>query len=331
MKVLVTGAGSLLMGGVAATLLARGDEVVCLQRRPAVFPGSEGAEQVLGDIRDADRVAAAAKSCDAVIHGAARVGVTGSWDDVAAVNLGGTVNVLNAARSHGVGRLVHVSTPSVAHTGSSLVGEGAGPAATGRRRAHYAESKALAEQTVLAAADGSLAVTALRPHLVWGPGDTQLVGRIVERARRGRLAVAGTGAALVDTTYVDNAVSALVAALDALHPDAACQGRPYVVSNGEPRTVIELMTRICAAAGLDVTPRRIPLRAALLAGSVAERLWAWRGDTEPPVTRFVAEQLGTAHWFDITATRADLGWEPTVSLDEGFARLTAWYSAHPPH
>ena len=331
MKVLVTGAGSMLMGRVAAHLLERGDEVVCLQRHPASFPGSEHAEQVLADIRDAERVAVAVEGCDAVIHGAARVGVTGSWDDVSSVNVGGTTHVLDAVRRHGVGRLVHVSTPSVAHTGSSLVGEGAGPAATGRRGAHYAESKALAEQAVLAAADGSLAVTALRPHLVWGPGDTQLVGRIVERAARGRLALAGTGAALVDTTYVDNAADALVAALDALHPTAACHGRAYVVSNGEPRTVLELMTRICAAAGIDATPRRIPLRVAMLAGSVAERLWALRGDTEPPVTRFVAEQLGTAHWFDIAATRTDLGWEPRVGLDEGFARLAAWYATHPPH
>lgn len=329
MRVLVTGTSSMLMGRVATTLLHRGDDVVCLQRHAARFPGSEHAEQVLADVRDAEKVTAAAEGCDAVIHGAARVGVTGTWDEVSSVNVGGTSNVLDAVRRHGVGRLVHVSTPSVAHTGSSLVGEGAGPAATGRRRAFYAESKAIAEQVVLAAADGSLSVTALRPHLVWGPGDTQLVGRIVERASRGRLAVSGTGAALVDTTYVDNAADALVAALDALHPGAACHGRAYVVSNGEPRTVTELMTRICAAAGIDAAPRPVPLRAALFAGSLAERLWALRGDAEPPLTRFVAEQLGTAHWFDIAATRADLAWEPAVSLDEGFTRLAAWYADHP--
>lgn len=330
MKVLVTGAGSLLMGGVAAALVARGDDVVCLQRRPASFPGAQHTEQVLADVRDADRVAAAVRGCDAVVHGAARVGVTGTWDDVASVNVDGTAHVLAAVRTHGIGRLVHVSTPSVAHTGSSLVGEAAAPAATGRRRAYYAESKALAERAVLAAADGSIGVTAVRPHLVWGPGDTQLVGRIVERARQGRLAVAGTGAALVDTTYLDNAVDALVAALDAVRPGAACDGHAYVVSNGEPRTVLELMQRICAAAGIDATPRRVPLRAALVAGSLAERLWALRGDTEPPLTRFVAEQLGTAHWFDISATRADLGWTPRVGLDEGFTRLAAWYGTTPP-
>lgn len=329
MRVLVTGTSSMLMGRVATTLLQRGDEVVCLQRHVARFVGSEDAEQVLADVRDAEKVTAAAEGCDAVIHGAARVGVTGTWDEVSSVNVGGTSNVLDAVRRHGVGRLVHVSTPSVAHTGSSLVGEGAGPAATGRRRAFYAESKAIAEQAVLAAADGSLSVTALRPHLVWGPGDTQLVGRIVERAARGRLAVSGTGAALVDTTYVDNAADALVAALDALRPGAACHGRAYVVSNGEPRTVTELMTRICAAAGIDAAPRPVPLRVALFAGSVAERLWTLRGDAEPPLTRFVAEQLGTAHWFDIAATRADLAWEPAVSLDEGFTRLAAWYADHP--
>ena len=154
----------------------------------------------------------------------------------------------------------------------------------------------------------------VRPHLVWGPGDPQLVGRIVARARAGRLPVVGTGTALIDTTYVDNAVDALVAALDRA-PEVT--GRTFVVSNGEPRPVAELVASICAASG--VAPPRVAVPAALAraAGAVVERIVP----RDPPMTRFLAEQLSTAHWFDQRATRAALGWAPRVSLDEGFARL----------
>ena len=256
---------------------------------------------------------------DAVVHLAARVSVTGRWSQFVHSNVTGTANVLAAAGRTGVARVVHVSSPSVAHSGAPLVGAAAGPADPGRARGPYARSKALAEQLALAATGP--AVVAIRPHLVWGPGDTQLVGRIVQRARSGRLALVGPGTALVDTTYVDNAVSALVAALDRA-PQLA--GQAFVVSNGEPRPIGELVARICAAAGVPVPTRHVPYPVARAGGAAAELVWAVlrRGD-DPPMTRFLAEQLATAHWFDLRGTRAALGWEPTVGLDEGFERLRA--------
>jgi 2-alkyl-3-oxoalkanoate reductase len=325
MRVLVTGGRSLLLGSIAGQLAGRGDEVVCMQRTAADVDAT-AITQVLGDVRDASAVRAAMAGCDAVVHGAGRVGIVGSWEDFRSVNVDGTTNVLAAARDVGVQRVVHVSTPSVAHAGQSLVGEGATPAVTGRRGAFYAESKALAEQYALAANGTDLAVVAVRPHLVWGPGDTQLVGRIVERARAGRLAIVGDGNALIDSTYVDNAVGAHIAALDAVQPGAACAGRAYVIANGEPRTVRELLAGICAAAGVPFAPRQVPFRAARGLGAVAERVWPrLRPDDEPPITRFLAEQLGTAHWFDPRPARDDLDWRPQVSLDEGFARLREWF------
>jgi nucleoside-diphosphate-sugar epimerase len=179
-------------------------------------------------------------------------------------------------------------------------------------------------------ADGpDLAVVAVRPHLVWGPDDAQLVGRIVERAKAGRLAMVGNGNALVDTTYLDNAVDAHVAALDAVRPGAVCAGRAYVVANGEPRTVRELIEGICRAAGVACEPHRVPVRLALGVGSVVERVWPRFRDDEPPITRFIAEQLGTAHWFDPRPARDDLGWVPHVSLDEGFERLRRSFEVSP--
>jgi nucleoside-diphosphate-sugar epimerase len=188
-------------------------------------------------------------------------------------------------------------------------------------RGYYSRSKALGEQAALAAADDGFAVVSVRPHLVWGPGDTQLVGRIADRARSGRLALVGSGAALIDTTYVDNAADAIVAALDRA-PEVS--GRAFVVSNGEPRTVEEMLTRICLAVGAPPPTRHVPYRVAFAAGSAIERVWARLGRTDdPPMTSFLAEQLATAHWFDQRQTRDALDWVPRVSLSEGFERLAA--------
>lgn len=317
MRVVVTGASGLLGGSIARALVERGDEVVCLQRTPAEVD----AEQVLTDVRDPGAVDRAIEGADAVIHAAAKVGVLGTWDDYRTINVDGTSNVVASARRRGIGRLVHVSSPSVAHGGEALVGAGADPPVLGRRRAWYAESKAMGESLALSADGPDLAVVVVRPHLVWGPGDTQLVGRIVERARTGRLALVGGGTALVDTTYLDNAVDAHLAALDA---DA--HGRAYVVANGEPRPIRELVLGICAAAGVHPTLRSVPGGVARGVGSVVERVWPRLRDDEPPLTRFLAEQLGTAHWFDPRPARDDLGWSPAVSIDEGLVRLAAWFA-----
>jgi nucleoside-diphosphate-sugar epimerase len=322
---LVTGGSSLLARRTAEALLARGDEVVMLQRGEAPID----APQVRGDVRDADLVRGALDGCDAVVHAAAKVGIVGSWEEFRSINVDGTANVIAAARELGLSRVVHVSTPSVSHAGHSLVGALADPPVTGRTDAHYAESKAVAERLALGAASDALPVVAIRPHLVWGPGDTQLVGRIVERARAGRLALVGGGTALIDTTYIDNAASALVAALDAAVPGAACIGRAYVIANGEPRPIRELIEGILRAAGVTAEPKVVPLRIALGAGSVVEKIWARaKPDEEPPLTRFLAEQLGTAHWFDPRPARDNLGWHPTVTIDQGLAELATWFASH---
>ncbi len=324
MRILVTGASGMLGAATARALAARGDEVRVLQRRASGL----GLPEVLGDVADARVVAEAAVGCDAVVHLAARVGVVGTEAQFEAANVDGTANVLAAARAGGASRVVHVSSPSVAHAGEPLVGAGAGPADPDRTSGHYARTKARAEQLALEAAAGRhLDVVVLRPHLVWGPGDRQLVGRIVQRATQGRLALIDHGAALIDTTYLDNAVDALLAALDRAG-EPGVRGRAFVVSNGQPRTVAELLTRICRAAGVAPPRRRVPLPVAWAGGAVAERVWSrLEREDDPPMTSFLAEQLATAHWFDQRATRAALGWEPRIGLDEGFARLTAWYAS----
>jgi nucleoside-diphosphate-sugar epimerase len=322
MRILVTGGRSMLGAAVARTLAARGDRVTVLQRRPAGL----GLREVLADIADPDAVRGAVEGHDAVVHLAAKVGVSGNWPGFLRTNVTGTGIVVNACRDLGVSRLVLVSSPSVAHAGSSLVGVGAGPADPEQARGHYARSKAMAERLALAADGPDLRVLALRPHLVWGPGDTQLVERIVDRARRGTLPVLGSGAALMDSTYVDNAVDAIVAGLDRVDE---VHGRALVVSNGEPRPVAELVAAIAAAGGAPPPRRHIPARIGVAAGAAVEVVWAVRQALGrppagvPPMTRFLAEQLSTAHWFDQRQTRELLAWRPSVDLAEGFARLAA--------
>ena len=322
MKILVTGASGMLGAGTARALAARGDDVTVLQRRPAGL----GLREVLGDVADAPAIHRAIEGQDAVLHLAAKVNVTGPWSQYERINVGGTRSVVTACRAAGVERLVYVSSPSVAHGGSSLFGVGAEPADPARARGPYARSKAMAELLALAADDERLHVLAIRPHLVWGPGDTQLVARIVVRSQQGRLPVIGTGAALVDSTYVDNAVDALLAAVDKV-PEV--HGRPLVVSNGEPLPIVELLGEMCAAAGAPRPHRRLPARLAITAGLAAEGIWWLRRrvsgtESDPPITRFVAEQLATAHWFDQRQTRELLGWRPKVSLAEGFAALSRY-------
>jgi nucleoside-diphosphate-sugar epimerase len=321
MKVLVTGATSLLGRSVVTRLCDRGDEVTVFQRRPSGL----GVAEQLGDIADRASVAAAMVGAEAVVHLAARAAATGPWERFEETNVEGTRNAVEVARRAGISRFVHVSSPSVAHTGRSLVGATAGPADPDHARGHYARSKAQGELVALAANDPDLAVVAIRPHLVWGPGDTQLVGRIVDRARSGRLAIVGSGASLIDTTYIDNAADALVAALDRV---PSLGGRALVVTNGQPRPVWELLNRILTAAGLATPSMKVPYRLARAGGLAVELLWE-KSDREddPPMTSFLAEQLGTAHWFDQRETRRALNWAPAVSLSEGFGRLAAWFGA----
>lgn len=325
MNLLLTGSSSLLGADIVRRLVARGDTVSVLQRNPSAIAAELPVTQYLGDVTDEHVAAQAVAGADTVIHLAARVGVVGTRQQFFDTNVVGTRVLLAAAEAAGVQRFVQVSSPSVAHVGSALSGHGAQPADPRHAKGEYSKSKALAEREVLAADRPGFATIAVRPHLVWGPGDTQLIGRIVERARQGRLALVSGGRPLVDTTYIDNAAEAVIAAADRAKDG---HGRPFIVSNGEPRTVGELLTRICAAAGEKPPTRSVPRGVAWAAGAVAEGAWkVSRREEDPPMTRFLAGQLGTAHWFDLAQTREVLDWTPRVGLDEGFARLRDYYAS----
>ena len=269
---------------------------------------------------------AAAQGVDAIFHNAAKAGAWGSHDSYHHANVIGTDNVIAACRRHGIGRLVYTSTPSVTHRATHPVEGGtADTVPYGEHfKAHYASTKTIAEKAVLAANDATLATIALRPRLIWGPGDAQLLPRLVQRARAGRLRLVGNGDNLIDTTYIDNAAQAHFDAFAHLAPGAACAGRAYFISNGEPRPVREIVNALLAAVGAPPVPKPRPFPAAYAIGAVCEAAWTLlplRG--EPPLTRFLAEQLGTTHWYDMAPAARDFGYRPKVSIDEGLARLAA--------
>lgn len=329
MKVLVTGGAGFLGQALCAALQAEGHDVTSFQRTHSAALEAMGVRQLRGDLADAPAVHAALAGQAAVFHNAAKAGAWGSEESYFAANVTGTRNVLAAMRAHGIGRLVHTSTPSVTHSGRSPV-EGGNEIDTPYGegfKAPYPATKLIAEKEVLAANDASLATVALRPRLIWGPGDTQLLPRLVERARAGRLRFIAGGHNRMDTTYIDNAAQAHVDAFKALSPGAACAGKAYFISNGEPREVRRIVNDLLAAAGQPPVDKTIPYGVAYAAGAVLELAWrALRLQGEPPMTRFLAEQLSTPHWYDISAAARDFGYIPRVSMEEGLQRLARWWA-----
>lgn len=322
MRVLVTGASGLLGREVAAQLVRRGYDVTTFQRRPS---GVDGVTDHCGSLTDDAAVKDAVRGAEAVIHLAAKVSFTGRPAEFDEVNVQGTRRLLLAARQAGVRDLVSVSSPSVANSGAAIAGLGAEPADPEHAHGDYSRTKAQAELLALAADAPDFRVAAVRPHVVWGPGDTQLVERVLARAARHRLPLLDAGAALIDTTFVDNAAAAIVAALERI---SHIHGRALVVTNGEPRPVGELIAGICAAGGVPAPSWSVPGRLARIAGSAVERVWLGLGkQDEPPMTKFLAEQLSTAHWFDQRETRKLLDWAPAVSIDEGLERLAVHYGS----
>lgn len=325
MKALVTGANGFVGKAVAKLLLARGDTVRSIARSDAPELRALGIETVRGDIADREAAREATAGVDIVFHVAAKAGVWGKAEDFERSNVLGTRRILDACREAKVGRLVFTSSPSVIYGSQSLEGVDESVPYPDTYTADYPRTKAAAERLVLAANDAQLATVALRPHLVWGPGDQHLVPRIVGRAWKGKLRKVGTGRALVDSTYIDNAAQAHLLAGDTLSPSAPHAGKAYFISNGEPLPVGLLIDRIVDAAGAPPVTKRVPLRVARAVGSVSELVFrGLRLSGEPLMTRFLAEQLATAHWFDITAAKRDFGYEPAVSIDEGMDRLRAY-------
>jgi len=325
-KVLVTGGGGFLGSAVCRQLLARGNQVIAFQRSADDELGKLGVQVVRGDITDAGALNAAAKGADAVIHTAARAGLSVHYEDYFGANVTGTENVLNSCRINGINRLVFTSSPSVTHSDRDVEGGDESLPYAETYNSPYPQTKAIAEKLVMSANCPALQTVSLRPHLIWGPGDSHLLPKLLERARHGKIRLPGPDK-LIDTVYIDNAARAHLLALDALDSQpGVVGGKTYFISNDEPMTQSEVIGGLLNAAGVTVDIQPISPRIAIAAGRLLETGWKLLGlKSDPPLTRWSAEHLSTAHWYDISAAKRDLGYTVVVSIAEGMEILAQEY------
>lgn len=326
MKILVTGGGGFLGSAICRQLLARGDEVIAYQRSDTPELLALGARCVQGDLQDLPLLSESINGCDAVIHTAGKAGVWGPYEEYYSANVLGTENVISACRASQVAHLVYTSSPSVVHGGGDIEGGDETLPYPEHFSSPYPATKALGEQLILAANGEHLKTVGLRPHLIWGPGDPHLLPRLMTKAAGGRLALPG-GEKLIDTIYVENAAEAHLLALEGIKRGGACCGKTYFISNDQPLPQAEIIRGMLKAAGMEPDIGSVPPFVAKTAGAVLQTAWKLlRLDSEPPVTKWSAEQLSTAHWYDISAAKRDLEYKPSVSIDEGLELLEAHFT-----
>ncbi len=322
-KVMVTGGGGFLGKAIVKLLRQKGDDVTSFSRNRYSDLASMGVQQIQGDVSDKGAVEQACKGVDLLFHVAAKPGIWGDYSDYYKTNVVGTQNVISACKKHHVSRLVYTSSPSVIFNGTDMEGVDESVPYPDKFYAHYPKTKAMAEQHVVGSTSESLKTIILRPHLIWGPGDNHLVPRIIERAKR--LVRVGNGRNLVDTIYIDNAAEAHIMAANRLEERHTLSGKIYFISQGNPVPLWEMVDNILRAAGLAPVQRSVPYGFAWIVGAFLELVYKTFNITgEPQMTRFLAKELATAHWFNISAARNDLGYIPRISTKKGLIRLESW-------
>jgi len=324
MRAVVTGGGGFVGAAICRRLYDLGHDVTALGRRPQPALAAAGIRTVSHDLAAADAASALADTfagVDCVFHTAAHVKMWGPREAFVRGNIGATENVIAACRTAGVGRLVFTSSPSVVATDHDLRGVDESQPYPAHYRAFYPETKAAAERAVLAAHGASLRTISLRPHLIFGPGDTNLVPTILKRARAGRLVQVGDGTNLVDLTFIHDCVAAHVLAAEALDARPTAGGRAYFISQGTPVRLWEWIGRVLALHGLPPVRRRLSAATAQFLATMAEGAWRTFGLTsDPPLTRFLTEEMATDHYFDISAARRELGFDPSCTVWEATER-----------
>ena len=311
-RALVTGASGFLGGRLAEMLVERGYQVRALVRQPCPRLQGLGVETVPGSLESRLSLLEACRDRDVVFHCAAKAGIWGDWQDYHRSNVEGTANLLEACRHHGVARFIFTSSPSVTFEAPGSAGGDESLAYPDNFLNHYSETKALAEKAVLQANGwGGMATTALRPHLIYGPGDPHLIPHILRAARQDRLVQVGDGSNQVDLTFVDNAAWAHILADENLE---ACAGRAYFISDDSPVALWPWINALLQHLRISPVRRNISLAVAFRLGGVIEWIFrTFRVPGEPPLTRFTAQQLALPHFYNLAAARRDFGY--TVLVD----------------
>lgn len=331
MKALVTGGGGFLGRRITEMLLAQGWQVRVFGRNRYPQVEALGAEGHQGDLRDYESVLLACRGIDAVFHVAATAELWGRPKHFNDINARGTTYVVEACIAADVPRLVYTSTPSVVISPGGIEGGDETLPFPRRYYARYPASKAAGEHYVLTSNGrslwhgGYLQTCALRPHLIWGPGDNHLIPTLLETIRKGKLKIVGDGHNRVDLTYIDNAAVAHLQAMAALGPDGRANGKAYFIGDAQPVELWGWINELLRRLEMPVLEKRMSLRTAWCAGAAGEALWTLgRLSGRPPMTRFLAMQLAEPHWFSHRRAEADFGYRPLISNEEGLQRLVAW-------
>ena len=324
-QVLVTGGGGFVGSCLVKQLLTQNAKVRVIGRNHYPEISRLGAECIVGDIADYDDMRGACDGCEIVFHVASLAGIWGSWTDYKRTNIDGTYNLLHLCHKAGVSNLVYTSTPSVVFNGVDISGGDERLPYAEKFLCHYARSKAIAEQAVLSANSRALRTCALRPHLIWGPGDPHLLPRLIEAGRKGRLRIVGDGSNLVDISYVDNVAHAHLLAAKNLQGSATASGQAYFISQGEPVNLWKWINELFSRLGVPEVRKQISFSGGRFIGAVQEIVFRLLPiDREPTMTRFLAEQLAKDHYFSLDKCKRDLGYSPIVSMEQGFSRTIKW-------
>ncbi|HJP18266.1 MAG TPA: NAD-dependent epimerase/dehydratase family protein [Nitrospinota bacterium] len=329
MKALVTGGGGFLGQVIVEMLLKRGESVRVMGRSKYPLLEKQGVETFTGDIRNYEAVMAATSGMDTVFHVASMTGIWGKWKDFFETNVTGTENILKACRKNGVSKFVYTSTPSVIYGGGENfenVDETIPYPA--KYNCYYPATKAIAEKKVLAenSKEGLLTVS-LRPHLIWGPRDSNLIPRLIERAKSGRLIRVGDGKNLVDIVYVDNAAHAHLLAVDRLEEGSPVCGQAYFISQGKPVFLWDWIDQVLFSLKIPPVKKNISYGTAQLLGFLFETIYRlFHISGEPMMTRFLASQLAKSHFFNIEKAKKDLGYSPVVSHEDGLKQMIKYFS-----
>ena len=314
MKILITGGNGFLGSHIAQQLVEKGHNVVSLQRSdPVVIQKIANVDYAQGDLCEKDSILEYFEGVEVVFHVAAFAGVWGPWEEFYASNYEGSVNVVEACRAHGVKKLIFTSTPSVVFSGNAICGEDESMPYGSNWLCHYAHTKQLAEAYVLSdEVAKDMDVVALRPHLIWGAGDPHLLPRLVDRARDGELKMVGDGKNRVDITHISNATNAHMLAFEKLiNSPQIIKQKAYFVSDGEPVVLWDWIQSLLEDLGIPKIEKQLSFKLVFRMASLIEwwyRTFKTKG--EPPMTRFVAVELSKDHYFDISAARETLGYNP---------------------
>ena len=324
-KVAVTGGGGFIGKALVRSLLRQGAEVIVLGRNPYPELEKQGVHCLQGDIQDLEFLTKAFCGCTTVFHVAAKAGIWGPRNEYFAINTQGTLNVLQACKANGVPNLVYTSTPSVVFDQQDINGADESLQYGSKPLCHYAASKIAAEKAVLAANSPKLRTLAIRPHLVWGPGDQNLIPRLVERGQSRELKIVGSGTNMVDIAYIDNVVHAHILAAKNLEGEATGAGHAFFIGQKEPVMLWEWINELFIQLNIEPIVKRVPFPIAYMAGALLEILGTvGKKKEEPKMTRFLANQLAHSHWFSHRKAEKILGYNELVSSSEGMTRLISW-------